>query len=70
MGMNTEILNVEQAAQLLNLKVDSMYQLIGKKGIPHYKPAGRLLFDKAELVEWIKSTGKRNKKPAFEKEMS
>ncbi len=47
-------LNVTEAAALLDVKPGTIYQLVWKKRIPHYKPLGKkLLFKKDELLTFI-----------------
>lgn len=49
---NTEFLTVDQAAELMNVKKQTIYQYVWKKQIPAYKPFGnRLFFRKDELLE-------------------
>lgn len=52
-----EYMNIQQAADLLNMKVSSLYQLVHKRMIPHSKPGGkRLVFSEKELRSWIQSS--------------
>jgi len=48
-----EFLDVNEAASFLRLKKSTLYQLVFKRGIPHYKKTKRLLFKKSELIEWV-----------------
>ncbi|WP_420147570.1 helix-turn-helix transcriptional regulator [Spirosoma sp.] len=52
-----ELLNVTQAAQLLNLTTATVYGMVYEKRIPFSKPAGsgRLYFVRSELIEWVKN---------------
>lgn len=47
------LLNVEVAAALLQIEVSTLYKYTSKRLIPHYKRAGKLLFNRAELLEWV-----------------
>lgn len=55
---NSEILNVKQVCQLLNLTQATIYNLVCQRKIPNSKVGKRLFFNRAELLEWI-NTGKR-----------
>lgn len=49
----TELLNLNQAAELLHLKPSYIYQLVHFRKIPFYKPGKRVYFHKNELIDWI-----------------
>ncbi len=54
-SQSSEFLNIDEAAEYLKLKKSYIYNLVYKNLIPFYKPTGKkLLFNKAELIEWIK----------------
>jgi excisionase family DNA binding protein len=47
-------LDVKGAAQFLGgCSTKRVYNLVERDAIPYYKPHGRLLFDRAELREWV-----------------
>ncbi len=48
-----DLLNIDQAAEVIHLKKQTVYQLCNTKKIPHYKRNKRLYFKKSELLEWI-----------------
>ncbi len=52
-----EILDVKQAAELLRLKVSTLYEKTSRKLIPHFKKGNKLYFNRIELEAWVK-TGK------------
>lgn len=54
-----EILNVSQAAEVLNLATPSIYTLVSKRKIPHYKKGKKLYFKRTELIKWLESGKKR-----------
>jgi excisionase family DNA binding protein len=54
-----EWLTVEQLSHILDLKQNSIYQLIYQKKIPSYKRGGRLYFDTVEIDEWVCSGKKK-----------
>lgn len=51
--MNEDFINIEQASQLLGLKVGTIYGKCHKREIPYYKRGSILLFSKKELEKWI-----------------
>ncbi|MBC5992411.1 helix-turn-helix domain-containing protein [Pontibacter cellulosilyticus] len=44
----------EKAAELLNMKLPTLYAKVRQGLIPHYKPSGGLYFFPSELIEWVK----------------
>lgn len=47
------VLNIEEAALYLKLKVSYLYKLTSKRLIPHFKASGKVLsFDRVALDEW------------------
>lgn len=50
-----EFINVNQAANFLQIAKSTLYGKIFRGEIPCYKPGQRLYFSKQELVGWIKS---------------
>ncbi len=49
-----EILNVQQAADFLKLKLNTLYEKTSRKQIPHFKKGNRLYFHLSELENWVK----------------
>ena len=50
-----EILNVDEAAELLRLKKSTVYFYVESRRLPHLKVGGKLLFEKSALLEWLLS---------------
>jgi len=50
-----EILNVEEAADFLNLAMATVYDKTSKNVIPHKKKGNKLYFIRAELEKWVMS---------------
>ncbi|MDC7218018.1 MAG: helix-turn-helix domain-containing protein [Spirochaetales bacterium] len=50
-----ELLNIAEAAKLLNLSVPTIYSKVSRNEIPVCKKGKRLYFYKSELLSWIKS---------------
>ena len=48
-----ELLTVKEVAKILRMTPRNLYTLVSKKGIPFKQPSCKILFDKAELQEWI-----------------
>jgi len=48
-------LTTDEAAEYLNKKKATIYQLTHKKQIPHIKSGGGLLFDPEDLDQWLQS---------------
>lgn len=49
----SEILTVSEAAELLRLKKSTIYFYVESRRLPHLKVGGKLLFEKAALIEWL-----------------
>ena len=50
---STEFLTIEQASDLLNLKVSKLRRDIFMKAIPYYKIGALVRFKREELLKWI-----------------
>ena len=59
--MDDKFLTYAEAIKFLKLSRTTIDRLIAKKAIPNYKVGKRRLFDRDELIEWVKSH--RNDKP-------
>jgi hypothetical protein len=53
-----QLLTIQQAGELLNLSVTTLYGYTQRAEIPVFKKSKRLYFSKQSLIEWIKA-GKR-----------
>jgi excisionase family DNA binding protein len=53
--MNEEFISIKQVAKLLNSSEAWIKKLIQNKTIPSYKIAGKRLFKRDEIEEWISS---------------
>jgi excisionase family DNA binding protein len=52
--MHDEFLTLKEAAAFLKRSPGTLYNLVHKKAIRHYKPGGKsLLFKRSELQEWV-----------------
>jgi excisionase family DNA binding protein len=52
---NNVLLNVQEAASLLNLAVNTIYEKTSEKLIPFYKHGKKIMFKKSELLAWVES---------------
>jgi len=50
-----KFLNIKETSQFLKLHTSTINRLIEAAEIPSYKVRKRRLFDREELVEWVKS---------------
>ena len=50
-----DIITYEQASQLLNIKVGTLYALVSQNRVPHIRLGRRLVrFDRAALQAWLR----------------
>lgn len=47
-----EVLNVEEAAMLLDVSKSRIYHLVSSRDIPYYKQGKNVYFKKKEIEEW------------------
>ncbi len=52
-----EPLDIDQAARFVGLKKGTLYNMVSRKSIPHYKLGNRVLFKESDLEAWFE--GKR-----------
>jgi excisionase family DNA binding protein len=52
--METEFLTLKEASKFLRISVATLNRFMREEKIPSYKVGGRRLFDKTELIEWVK----------------
>lgn len=55
-----QLFTIQETADFLSVKKQTLYSYVSKGIIPHHKQAGRLYFSKNELIDWIKSGNKRS----------
>lgn len=60
--MNSKLLNVEQVAELLNVKRSWVYDKVYQGQLPHYKLGALLRFDEQEIMRWLEGN-KRGSDP-------
>ena len=48
-----EILNFNEACQILGFSSSHLYKCTARGDIPHFKPSKKLFFNRAELVGWM-----------------
>jgi len=54
-----KFLNIQEAAQFLNLTVATIYSKVSKRELPFMKRSKRLYFSSTELMEYIKEGRKK-----------
>ena len=54
-----QILTIQQAAELINLSISTIYGLVQRRAIPVSKQSKRLYFSRDELINWIKAGRKK-----------
>ena len=60
-----ELLTIQQASELLNLSVATLYSKVSKNELPVMKRSKRLYFSRTELIEYLKA-GKRKSSAEIE----
>ena len=55
-----QFLNIQEAAQFLNLTVPTIYSKVSKRELPCMKRGKRLYFSSTELMEYIKEGRKKS----------
>ncbi len=54
--IKSDYMDVQELSNLLKMSASHIYTLTSKKKIPHIKLLGKkLLFDKTEIKDWLKS---------------
>ena len=51
----SDLLNIKDAANFLNLSVPTLYGKVSRREIPYMKQGNRLYFSRLELTDYIKS---------------
>ena len=61
--MSQEFITLKQVSELLQASERWIRRLVKENKIPSYKVGGKRLFDKQEVIDWIKSgeAAKKNK---------
>jgi excisionase family DNA binding protein len=54
-GNENTLMNVQEAAAMLNLAVNTLYEKTSERLIPHYKHGKKLMFKKSELIAWVEN---------------
>ena len=50
-----DVLNIKEVALYTGISMSALYKCTMNGTIPHYKQSKHLFFDKAEIIEWLKS---------------
>ena len=63
--MSEQLIKAQDAAELLGISISTIYSLVHRRAIPHYKPTGKLLyFNESELLDWVQSARVETKQGA------
>lgn len=54
-GKTNDFIDINEAAKLLHKSKATIYALVSKSAIPHYKNGQRLFFSEKELLDYIRS---------------
>ncbi len=54
------VLNIDEVCSFTGLSKSTIYKLTMSGGIPHYKQAKHLYFDRVEVIEWLKTNRGNN----------
>lgn len=55
LDVEKKFIPIKEASKLLSIGVTKINMLIKERKIPSYKVNGKRLFDKDELIKWVKS---------------
>ncbi len=53
--MENTYIKIQEASQFLRTSTSTLYKLTMNSKIPHYKFAGKLLFKKEELIQFVEN---------------
>ena len=54
-----EYLNIKEASELIFLAVPTIYGLVSKREIPHFKRGKKLYFSRPDLITWLNQGRRR-----------
>lgn len=49
-------LTLKETSEFTGISIHTIYRMTSRKEIPHLKAGGKLLFDRAELTQWLNAT--------------
>lgn len=52
--MDLERFNVKEAAEYLGVCVDTIYTMVRRREIPHFRLRRRIMFSKSAINDWIR----------------
>ena len=64
--MEQRFLAIDEAAVLIGLSIPTINRYVKNNSIPSHKVGGRRLFDREELIEWVRSHDSRGVQRATE----
>ena len=54
LNINKPILNINEVSEFTGISKSTLYKLTSAREIPHYKKVKHLLFDREEILLWLK----------------
>jgi excisionase family DNA binding protein len=54
--MTKDYLNIKEASAFTGISVSTLYKAVSNRKIPVFRPTGKLLFSKEELIRWIENS--------------
>lgn len=55
LNLNKPIFNLKEVSEFTGISKSTLYKLTSAREIPHYKKAKHLVFDREEILLWLKS---------------
>ncbi len=52
--MEQKYITIKDLSKLINVGIGAIYNLIKSNEIPSYKVGGKRLFDRGEILDWMK----------------
>lgn len=53
--IQSDLLNIQQASEMLNLSIPTIYSKVSKRELPYSKRGKKLYFSRTELLDFVKS---------------
>lgn len=58
--MSKITLSVKEVSELLGISITTVYDMVGKNEIPHFRVRSKILFNRNIIEDWTKGTYKHN----------
>lgn len=60
-----DVLDVREAAKLLRIHTDTLYNIVNRNEIPHRRLGRAIRFSRAALMRWLEDAGWRSSKGTY-----